>query len=41
MPGIILGIFLVGLGAVLAELGKESIKSGIQELEEHKPRQLK
>jgi hypothetical protein len=41
MPAILLGLFLLGLSVVMAEAGKESIKSGLRELEEHKRQQLK
>ncbi|MBA7678877.1 hypothetical protein ES703_87155 [subsurface metagenome] len=40
MP-IIFGILLLGLSALLAEAGKESIRTGLRELEEQKRQQLK
>lgn len=40
MP-IIVGILLLGLSAILAKAGKESIRAGLRELEEHKRQQLK
>lgn len=39
MP-IIFGFLLLGLSAILAEAGKESIRTGLRELEERKRRQL-
>lgn len=40
MPAILFGLFLLGLSVVVAEAGKECIRSGLRELEEGKRQQL-